>query len=63
MALETTCPKCDSTSFEMTSKTNVKNCNHVISFIRCTECGCAITAFSERHEAILFQLGKQLGVR
>lgn len=63
MALTTKCPKCDSSSFEMDSKTNVKNCNHIMHFIRCSACGCAITAFSERHEIIIEKLGKQLGVR
>lgn len=62
MALETTCPKCDSNRFEMTSKTKVANCTHRLLFIRCSECGCAITAFSERNDLILERLASQLGI-
>lgn len=56
-------PECKSTSFELASNVKVKNCNHQIHFIQCSECKTAITAFSNRQDVILEELAKQIGVR
>ena len=63
MALSTVCPKCTSTSFEMTTKTKVKNCRHNVAFIQCSHCGCAISALSLRQDFILEEVAKKSNIR
>ncbi len=37
-----TCPKCNSTSFELKTNDNVKGTNYKLSFIQCADCGAVV---------------------
>lgn len=65
MAFMTKCPKgdCDSTQFELMTKTPVRNANHNIYFVQCTKCGAAISAIDARHDHIMTEMAKKLGIR
>jgi len=65
MALLTKCPKgnCNSTSFELATGTRVKGANHQMYFIQCAVCGAAITALDGRHDVIITEMAKKLGIR
>lgn len=63
MALSTKCPKCSSTSFEINSNTKVRDCPHKLHFIQCAACGAAISVISGRHDYIIEQMAKKLGIR
>lgn len=60
MASTTTCPKCNSSSFELKSNSQVKNCRHTLHFIQCISCGTAIGVISDRHDYLLELLAKML---
>ncbi len=36
------CPKCNSTSFQSTTKDNVINSTNMVTFVHCATCGCVI---------------------
>ncbi|WP_368869450.1 hypothetical protein [Proteus terrae] len=65
MAVITHCPKsgCNSSSFELSTNTKVRGCQHQIAFIQCAVCGAAISALSVREDYILEQVAKKLGIR
>ena len=65
MALLTKCPKnnCNSTSFELTTSTKVKGAGHLMYFVQCSLCGAAISALDARHDHILNEVAKKLGIR
>jgi len=65
MALLTKCPKanCNSTSFELATQTKVKGANHNIFFIQCSLCGAAVSAIDARHDHIITEMAKKLGIR
>lgn len=59
----TTCLKCGGTSFELNSNTKVRNCTHKLHFIQCASCGAAISVVSDRHNFLLEEIAKKLGIR
>lgn len=65
MAVTTRCPKsgCNSSSFELSTNTKVRGCQHQIAFIQCSICGAAISALSIREDFILEEVAKKLGIR
>ncbi len=61
MARTTRCPKCESSSFELATNTKVQGSGHVIYFIQCASCGCAISAMSAKEVHLIEQIAKKVG--
>lgn len=62
MALSTKCPKCDSTSFELDMKTKVSGSTHQFYFVRCSSCGCAISAMNYREHLLIDEMARKMGI-
>jgi predicted nucleic-acid-binding Zn-ribbon protein len=62
MALKSSCPKCESSSFEM-SETPVSGSNFRLMFVRCSKCGCVVGVqdyFNSPH--LIYKLAEKLNV-
>ena len=63
MALQSICPKCESSSFEM-SETPVANSNFRVMFVRCSSCGCVVGVKDYFNAPYLIhELAKKLNVK
>lgn len=63
MAVTTKCPKCDSSSFELSTQTKVKGSGHAIYFVQCASCGCAISAINAQEVHLVEQIAKKVGAK
>lgn len=62
MALQSICPKCDFSSFEI-AETPVKNSNYRLMFVRCSSCGCVVGVKDFFNTpTLIHQLAKKLHV-
>lgn len=63
MTRTTKCPKCDGSSFELATNTKVQGSGHIIYFIQCASCGCAISAMNAKEVHLVEQIAQKVGAR
>ncbi|MEN4621764.1 hypothetical protein [Pantoea agglomerans] len=63
MTATTKCPKCESSNFELATNTKVKGSGHVIYFVQCASCGCAISAMNAQEVHLVEQIAKKVGAK
>jgi hypothetical protein len=49
--------------FELATQTKVAGSGHVIYFVQCASCGCAISAMNAQEVHLIEQIAKKVGAR
>lgn len=58
-----TCPKCESSRFEMTTVDNIQNARFKMNLIHCASCGATIGVVDFQHvPTLLERIAERLGV-
>lgn len=48
----TNCPRCYSTSFELSDNATINNCQRIVHFVQCSSCGAVLGIICENNNSI-----------